>query len=147
MVRSSKTQLAIGQADIRNLLKKRLDVTEDTLDLFDKLASFLDAHGVILSEKSEILYKFVNGEHVDTINKALSWSPSWHGYDFYFFLALRWGKYLVKSADIYPNAYNREKAIERLEELMTFSDHPHNNMKVDDFGIHIKRYAEFLKKV
>lgn len=147
MVRSSKTQIARSQATIRSVLEKRVDVTKDTLDLFDKLASFLDAHGVILTEKSEILSKFVNGEHVDTINKALSWSSSWHGYDFYFFLALRWGKYLVKSADIYPNAYNREKAIERLDELMTFTDHPYNNVKVDDFDIHIKRYAEFLKKV
>ena len=147
MVRSSKTQIARSQAIIRNLLKKRADVTKDTLDLFDKLASFLDAHGVILTEKSEILSKFVNGEHVDTINKALSWSPSWHGYDFYFFLALRWGKYLVKSADMYPNVYKREKAIEKLDELMKFSDHPHSNVKVVDFDIHIKRYAEFLKKV
>ena len=119
------------------------------LQLFDALVNFLEAHNVETCEKFKILEKFEKGQHIDTINKAVTWSASAQGYDFFYFLALRWGKYQVTHAKLYNEVYNYCDARCRLIEVLRFSDHPHNyNGKISkqEFLNKQNYYSDFLKK-
>jgi len=117
------------------------------LQLFDALVNFLEVHNVATCEKYDILEKFEEGEHVDTINKAVRWSASAQGYDFFYFLALRWGKYQVTHANLYNEVYDYYDAKCRLRGLLKFSDHPHNwKISTAEYSNKKHYYSSFLKK-
>lgn len=117
------------------------------LQLFDALVNFLEVHNVATCEKYEILEKFEGGQYIDTINKAVSWSASAQGYDFFYFLALRWGKYQVTHANLYNEVYKYYDAKCRLGEVLAFSDHPHNlKISREEYLNKKNYYRSFLKK-
>lgn len=120
---------------------------KQVLQLFDALVNFLEAHNVATCEKFKILEKFKNGLHIDIINKAVTWSESAQGYDFFYFLALRWGKYQVTHAKLYNEVYNYHDARWCLKEVLGFSDHSHNGkISKQEFLNKQNYYSDFLKK-
>ena len=120
---------------------------KQVLQLFDALVNFLEVHKVATCEKYEILEKFEEGKHVDTINRAVRWSVSVQGYDFFYFLALRWGKYQVTHANLYNEVYDYYDAKCCLKDVLKFSDHPHNGkISIEEYLNKRHYYSSFLKK-
>lgn len=117
------------------------------LQLFDALVNFLEVHNVATCEKYEILEKFEEGRHIDTINKAVNWTSSAQGYDFFYFLALRWGKYQVTYAKMYNEVYNYNDVRHALKVVLGFSVGPHNEkISKEEYSNKQYYYSSFLKK-
>lgn len=118
------------------------------LKLFDALVNFLEVHDVATCEKYKILEKFEEGQHMDTINKAVIWSASAQGYDFFYFLALRWGKYQVTHAKLYNEIYNYYDAKCHLMDVLEFSEHPHSGkISKEEYSNKQHYYRSFLSNV
>ena len=135
---------------IRKRLSARYNKGEkkkQLLQLFDALVNFLEVHNVATCEKYDILETFEEGRHIDTINKAVSWAASTQGYDFFYFLALRWGKYQVTHAKLYNEVYNYHDARYCLKNVLGFSIGPHNEKFCREEYLNKQHYyRSFLKK-
>ena len=93
------------------------------IKLFDTFVNFLKVHKVNSKQILKILTSFKNGEYIDSINKGVTWSDTEQGYDFFYFLALRWATYLIRYAKLYDKLYTVGTAWDNLSHLYHFTDY------------------------
>lgn len=124
---------------------------QQELELFDALSKFIEIHEINDCYKLKILKCFASGEHIDTINKALSWSGTEQGYEFFYFLALRWAKYLVLHFELYKSVYCVGDAIQNLENLLDFCSYDYSNdywltSYKKEYEVKHRYYGKLLRK-
>ena len=131
--------------DGASFLKEGLP-NKQSVELFNALSNFLKVHCVLDSDKLEILKTFSRKCYLSTITQALCWHNTKQGYDFFYFLALRWATYLITHAKLYDELYDEDSAIGTLRMFLSFSKKPNNGMSKECFDKKKRYYRDFLLK-
>lgn len=121
----------------------------EQLEMFyTTLCTFLEKHDVEKTVRLDIFTKLCDNSNCafyDVIAQSFLWSGTKKGYDFYYFLNLRWVVYLYYSQDLFNLFYSRSEAHTAVNRYIKFSDEAQNGYPLYD--LHKKRYERIINKL
>jgi len=116
-------------------------------NLEKKFRHFIEAHDFTEVEKEMALDAFIKGEEIiKPFDKAFSWHCSKRGYDFFYFLSLRWMMMLIKYSKLYQELYSCDIVIKTLWRILKYSDIPRPTDKWDITPYTRDNYDNFFYK-
>ena len=116
-------------------------------NLEKKFRHFIEAHDFTEVEKEMALDAFIKGEEIiKPFDKAFSWCCNKRGYDFFYFLSLRWMMMLIKYSKLYQELYSCDIVIKTLWRILHYSDSPHHTDSTrGNYDNFFYKYREFYK--
>lgn len=113
--------------------------------LFSVLLNFMEVHNVDFSERQRVIKGFVVNPTGKVFDYSITWSTAKEGKDFFYFLSLRWCRYLFEFQTLYSHVYSKEQIVRELGDLITYRDgfsHPSKNHQKEMYENILKNYKK-----
>lgn len=117
--------------------------------LFSILCDFLEGYDLDDNLKNKLLKYVIRGDwrearrYFDVFTESLTWSESEKGYNFFYFLNLKWLEGLCKIQPMVPSLFNKKLALSHLSKCIDYAETPYYYKDKERYNM---PHRDFLKR-